>query len=396
MRLRPLTEQVAVYFSKDEYEFILDCVPDRRTYLALRLEAESSPRLGTVTKIRRDDFFVPDDDDVEIAFLRIRGSKDTTEGESPLQGSARITWVPEDLYDCVMSYCDRNGIDDDEELFEIEYERLRQLIVETRKNAASRSGNDDYLHVTSHDFRRFYATHMIRRMRVEKALVMEMGDWNSHKAIEPYLAVSQPKDIQDGLARAGVVETDVPAPPRQDELDALYSELNTIKELLISEKITSIDGVDMDLLENLKADHESNATTESEEDTDTTELEQSTLPNDLNVPSGIKSYVPGAVIAVIATLVLSWRLEKELDEVTNGGADLAPPLKLAMGPLTALLFIVMLGIHMASSGIWLDPSTFTFHASSTEMVALVVGSALSILQTLWADYRVRVLPSQPF
>jgi len=389
VRLRPLEKQVAVYFSEEEYEFFLDCVPDRRTRLALRLEAESGPRAGTVTKIRRGDFFIPDDPGVKIAFLRIRGSKDTTEGENPLEGSARITWVPEDLYEEVMAYCEEHGITDSEELLDIGYERLRQLINEARENAAARSGNDDYLHVTSHDFRRYYATHMIRRKRVDKSLVMEMGDWNSHKAIEPYLDVSQPKDIQDGLARAGVLDKEVPAPPRRDDFTALYNQLKEIKRLLVTQEVTGIDGVTMDDLARVKEKYAPDEADYS--DTPDVEYEQTTLATGLN--GRTNSYLPGVGGATAAGSLLSCRLRKEWLDFTDGGADLAPPRKLALGTVFAVVYLVAIAANMAASGVWLDAPTLTFHASTADALGILLGSALGVIKVLWADYRVRLAPS---
>jgi hypothetical protein len=119
--------------------------------------------VGKVIKVRRGDFFRSDDPDVEIAFLRVRESKETTDGENALGGGARITWVPDDLYEDVIAYCEENGIGDGDPLSpNMGYESHRQFIVDARENAAKRSGNDNYRHVTSHDFRRYFATNMIR------------------------------------------------------------------------------------------------------------------------------------------------------------------------------------------------------------------------------------------
>jgi hypothetical protein len=397
VRLRPLEEQVAVFFSPDEYEHFLDCVPDRRARLALRIEAESSPRAGIVTQLRRGDFFVPDNPEVKIAFLRIRGSKDTTEGENALDGAARITWVPDDLYQEVMAYCEEQGIADDEELFpDMGYEYLRQFVVEARENAAKRSGDDDYLHITTHDFRRYYATNMVRRERVDKELVMELGDWNSHEAIDPYLDVSQPKDIQDGLARAGVLDKDVPAPPRRDDFTAIHRQLKEIKRALVTQEVTTIDGVDMELLEEVKEKYGPNGDADQEEDEEETgavEYEQSTLDTGLNGPERANSYLPVVGQVVGGGSLMSSRLRKEWLGFTDGGADWVGPRDLAIGAVLVVAFLVGIGVNMAASGVWFDLATLTFHASPTDALGIFLGSTLGVLKVLWADYRVRIAPS---
>ncbi|MDZ5811486.1 hypothetical protein U4E84_09020 [Halorubrum sp. AD140] len=107
---------------------------------------------------------------------------------------------------------------------------MGDLIKEAARNTAVKTGNEDYEHVRSHDFRAFYATHMVRRLGVDKELVM--GGWGSHEAIEPYLATSLPRDLQNELARTGVLERDVPTPSRRDDLGKILDRLSNIKAAL--------------------------------------------------------------------------------------------------------------------------------------------------------------------
>ena len=391
------TEDAALFLSPDEYEFVLDCTPERRVRLAMRIEARCGPRAGSVLATRRGDFFIPDDPDVEIAFLRVRESKNTGDDDGVYGGSSRITWVPKDLYESVMSYCDDKGIGEDDLLFEIQYERLRQLIVETRENAIRRSGNEDYQYLASHDCRRYYATNMIRRERVNKQLVREMGDWNSHKAIEPYLTVSQPKDIQDGLARAGVLEEDVPAPPRQDALARLHQEVQELKNLIVAQETTGLDDLSMDLLERVKKEYEAEEAVDHHEDdgSDDVEYEQATLSTGLDESGFMNSGISGAGIAAFLGGLFSWRLRKEWLGFTDGGADWAPPRDLALGAVVGLGFLFVIAVNMAATGVWIDVSTLTVHASQTNALGLLLGSALGVIQVLYTDYRVRIQRKEP-
>ncbi|MFC4541464.1 site-specific integrase [Halosolutus amylolyticus] len=231
-----MEKRVRVYLAPHEYETYLDHC-ERRTRLGSRIIGESSPRIGKTVELRRNDFFVPDDPNVNIAFVRLRETKDTTEGENALGGKTRISWVPWDLYEEVQQYCEDNGIGGDDKIFDITSKRLGDLIKEAAEATAIATGNEDYRHITSHDFRAFYATNMVRRLGVDIETVMEMGSWGSRKAIEPYLASPLPRDLQNDLARAGVLERDVPVPPQLDEFGEILARLEKIERALDLDRV---------------------------------------------------------------------------------------------------------------------------------------------------------------
>lgn len=229
MRRRPLADGYRLYISEPEYEIVLNSAPDRRTRIVIRIAGEAGPRIGLIARIKRCDFYVPTDDDVEIVLLQIREAKDTTEDDT---SGERITWVPRDLYDEIIEYCHQENISPNEEIFDVGAERLRQLVKQAGENAANSAGEADFTHLTPHDLRAYFATHMIRRRNVDPEIVKSMGGWNSDEALKPYLDVALPRDIQNELARRGLVEVDVPRPPVTDEFEAVYRELREIRKLL--------------------------------------------------------------------------------------------------------------------------------------------------------------------
>lgn len=239
MRRRPLSDGYRLYLTDSEYETVIDSAPDRRTRIAMRIAGECSPRIGLLVEIQRSDFFEPADPDIEIVFLEIREGKDTTEDGT---GGERITWVPRDLYDEILDYCQRANIHDDEELFDIGAEHMRNKIKEAGANAAAKNENSDYRHLTPHDLRAYFATSMIRRKGVDKEIVKSMGGWDSDKALQPYLDVAHARDIQNELSRQGLLDVDVPTPPGSDELGTIYEEVREIRDLLkISEVMENHD-----------------------------------------------------------------------------------------------------------------------------------------------------------
>ncbi|MDZ5811487.1 hypothetical protein U4E84_09025 [Halorubrum sp. AD140] len=98
MRLKPLQKETRVFLSMHELQTYLDSCP-RRVRIAARIEARASPRIGIVVQLKRKDFYVPDHPDVNIAFVRLRGTKDTRKEESAHGGQFRIFWVPWSLYE---------------------------------------------------------------------------------------------------------------------------------------------------------------------------------------------------------------------------------------------------------------------------------------------------------
>jgi integrase len=192
---------------------------DQETELLTKLMARSSPRIGKAVETRPGDIYVPENENVVISVLKIRKAKDTTEDGS---GKDRISWVPKPLHEEIKDYCERKGISDDEELVKGGKSKFQKSIRNTREELATRTGDPDWLFVTSHDFRIFFATNSVRRLNLPLELVMYMGDWDSQAAIEPYLEERLPIDIQNELLDAepyDFLDQEVPVVEIQEQYD---------------------------------------------------------------------------------------------------------------------------------------------------------------------------------
>lgn len=298
MRLKPMKNEVRVFMRPDEFQTYLQSC-DRRVALASRIEARTSPRIEKVAALTRGDFFIPDDPGVELAFVRLRETKDTTEGENALGGQTRISWVPWSLYKDVQQYCDDEGIGPDDELFDIGKDWLGKLIKQAAEDAAVAADDPDYEHIRSHDLRAFYATHMVRRLGVDKPVVMEMGGWNSEKAIEPYLAASLPGDLQDALGRAGATEKDIETPQRQDAIGEILERLRTIEiKLELDTVVDDVSELTLSDVRDLK---------QNDEDPDESSTADETETNSLNKFMSVTS---PAVVACYGVAVGTYRSVK--------------------------------------------------------------------------------------
>lgn len=334
--MKPMEKEVRVYLAPYEYETFLDHC-DRRERLASRIIAESSPRIGKTANLIRNDFFVPDDPRVELAFVRLRETKDTTEGENTLGGKARVSWVPWDLYEEVQQYCDDEGIEGDDEIFDITPKWLGDQIKETAEATAIATGNSDYEHVRSHDLRAYYATNMVRRLGVDMEVVMEMGSWDSRKAIEPYLASPLPRDLQDELARAGVVQKDVPAPPRQDEFGKILARLEQIERALDLRGIVDVADLTKSDVQTLKKQLDAEETEAEKEEFESTKP----LSDFLNAATPSTAIALGTMVTIRESLTRV-RYEREAMEATpTETAPVAGAAAYALGLLLVLAPIVI-------------------------------------------------------
>lgn len=354
-----MKKEVRVFIAPHEFQTFLDSC-DRRIALASRIEARTSARRETVANIERGDFFVPNNPDVELAFVRLQGTKDSTEGENALDGQVRISWVPWPLYEDVQQYCDDEGIGPNDEIFGIGKDWLGELVKRAAEDAAVATGNSDYRHIRTHDFRAYYATHMIRRLGVDKHVVMEMGGWSSEKAIEPYLASSLPGDLQDSLVRAGAVEKDIEAPQRQDALGEILERLSAIETALeLDAVVDNVGELSLSEVQKLKQTAEG-LDEKSEEDT--------TKPSSLNKfmsmtsPAVVAYY--GAAIAGRRSMRRIWKERREM------AADPVAPTPAVGATVYSITLLVLFITTMTITGV----------LASTDTAAIALGALIGSRQ----------------
>ena len=364
MRLEPLQQRTRVYLSPSEYEFLLECAPTKRCYFATRIEAECSPRIGIVADIERGDFYVPSDPGVELTFLKLRGTKDTRKRDSSTEGKARITWVPDDLYEELMTWADQKDCSEGDQLFDIGAATLQNDIKIMRQNAAHKSGNKDFLNYSSHDGRVYYATDMVRRKRVDIEIVMEMGGWSSKEAIEPYLRKPLAKEIQDELVRSGAVNGDnLPAPPRRDEFAGIHEELRKIRQLIDLEEDSPLRGLTVDEL----AEFRERMLRENSEESEPTRSTLSDFKGD-----------PAALDPVSAFARARLRAEHAAARASDAVEHYPPPPKRAAATAIGLGALAALsGVIFAQTGaFYFDPISQDVHASPGFVIGLLLGAAL--------------------
>lgn len=193
MKYRPLDNNSwRVYVDTAEYKTLLDSAPDREARLSQRLMGHSL-RVGTTTSVTLDRFNKKYTNHGPIWMLSVE-AKDSTKRDSALL--PRDVWICEDLVRQIKEFtgvADLDAHDDPTPLFHVSKRTIQNWVKYTAENAAQKTGNEDYLKISSHDYRRYFATHMLYRHNVDAEIVRQLGGWQSPRSMIEYLVL--PDDV---------------------------------------------------------------------------------------------------------------------------------------------------------------------------------------------------------
>ncbi|EMA29059.1 hypothetical protein C444_16883 [Haloarcula japonica DSM 6131] len=100
-------------------------------------------------------------------------------------------------------------------------------MVDARELAANKTGDDDFLEVTFHDFRRYFATNLFYRKGINIEFIAALGGWEDPDYMkEEYLDPYFDDVIERHLAQKGVldIETD-----HQSDFEKVLSKMNELE-----------------------------------------------------------------------------------------------------------------------------------------------------------------------
>jgi integrase len=233
MRLKTLGNQMRVYMNPHDYQTMLGCADSRRAHLTMRLMGEAGLRIGEVVdEVQKNRLRDSTHPSVDIWFLTLYG-KDTKDRDT--DGKRRDVWIPQSLKEEMDRYQQDEGRSDDLPLLLKSKRSLQNDIEATREHAVEKTGNEDFRHISCHDFRAYFATNMLLREGVDVETVMELGGWEDRQSMDPYINASFDDIIQQNLAAAGALEKDVDT--ETTELEALRQEM-----ILLRDAVEDIDG----------------------------------------------------------------------------------------------------------------------------------------------------------
>lgn len=154
--------------------------PNERVALALMLEANLGLRVSDIVKLRLDDIVL----DGNRYHLEIREQK---------TGKVRSFTVPLALYQFLKLYCIDHKISSDTKLVPITERQVQKLL----KSAC------DYLAiegVSTHSFRKFYATEIYRQNGNNIVLVQTLLQHSSPSVTQRYIGI-QPEEIEKAIEK---------------------------------------------------------------------------------------------------------------------------------------------------------------------------------------------------
>jgi len=202
MKYRPLDDgSYRVHFDTEEYRTLLDAAPHREARLAMRVMA-CSTRVGTTAEETYLDRFNATETPHGTLWTLHVEAKDSTDRDGALR--PREVWIPDPLLEEIKEVRGVDSFDTHEPLFRVSKRTIQNWVEKARENAATATGDMDFLKVSSHDFRRYFASHMLYRHNVDAEIVRQLGGWQSPRAMMEYLLV--PDDVlADELGSVGLL-----------------------------------------------------------------------------------------------------------------------------------------------------------------------------------------------
>lgn len=154
--------------------------PNNRIATALMLEANLGLRIGDILRLRLSDI-VRDGDRYRLSIIEKK------------TGKARTFTVPLALYNFIRLYCLDNGILADVQMFPLTERAVQKQLKQVC----------DYLDipgVSTHSFRKYYATDIYRDSGCNIALVQQLLQHSSAAITQRYIGVQQ-KEVETAIER---------------------------------------------------------------------------------------------------------------------------------------------------------------------------------------------------
>lgn len=190
MEVQPLgDDRWRVFLQTSEFLQLIDSAKHQRARLAMWLMALSL-RVKTTANLVIGQFY---QDDEGYWWLHVE-AKDSTDRDRATK--PREVYVPQDIIEKVESYLgdDLHSLPDSKPVFDVVKKTLQRDVEDARENAAIATGIDDYLKVSSHDFRRYFASHYMFRLGVDPHATRQLGGWKCIEHMVEYLLL--PRDLR--------------------------------------------------------------------------------------------------------------------------------------------------------------------------------------------------------
>lgn len=142
-----------------------------------------------------------------------------------------MVYIPNDIMDQVKQHVEEHNVGPERLLFPCSTRTIQRDVERSAKNAATKTGDDDYERVSCHDFRRYFATHLLFRHEVPPPVVRVLGGWKSDDAMFEYLVL--PNDVLfERLGEAGLLGTSYDKLARHDHAEKIVATTTRLADLV--------------------------------------------------------------------------------------------------------------------------------------------------------------------
>lgn len=200
VRIDDSSDVVKCWLSRDELDRLESIAGDTWSW-----EREVAVQLMGRCGLRADEVNYPGpaelrwSDDGDCWLFEVRGKN--TKGGGP---KVRDAWMPEDVQDDIHKYARERGIADGDPWVDAAKSTIRRWVKQAAESAVEETGDERWLHVSSHDLRRSWATYHLVEERVDVRTMMAVGGWSDYSAIEPYLKEPTESRIGEAFREAGL------------------------------------------------------------------------------------------------------------------------------------------------------------------------------------------------
>lgn len=188
-----------IWMSDEEIDELRRSAGSRRDDLIIQLGAYVGLRAFEIPQVTPE--HVRRVDDGEHYRLRVPEGKDTKTGEGEPRNAYLPAAVERDLY----QYARDQQLEDTDRYVDLTPGGVRSAVRRTADAAASRTGDEDYRNVSSHDLRRRFAQRLLVDQGMNPRVVMAVGGWSSFSAIEPYLNAPTEEVVNQAFNQVDIV-----------------------------------------------------------------------------------------------------------------------------------------------------------------------------------------------
>lgn len=224
MRLVPHSnsDNYRVFLEPHEYETMIESAPRDRAEIAFQLGGECSLRKSEVLVVTPETIQKSRSPGVDIYFMRVWGKETRKENSK----KPRKPWVPNSLLKEIERYSERKNIRPSAPLYPRSSGTLQNDVEDARKRAAEKTGDDDFLKVTFHDFRRYFATNLFYREGVNIEFIAALGGWEDPDYMkEEYLDPYFDDVIEQHLAKQGMLDIET---NHQSDFERVLNKMNQL------------------------------------------------------------------------------------------------------------------------------------------------------------------------